>query len=235
MGFADRLRAVRERIAEAAARAGRDPDEVAVVAVAKTADADALREAWAAGHRRFGHNRVQPLEEHHAVLPEAEWHGIGPLQGRKVRRALRLLSVLQTVGEERTAERLERALADPEVPVQVVERRLPVLLQVNLHPEDGRYGTPPERLEALAKRVAELPHLEARGLMTLARAGADEAELRATFAGLRELGEALSDRGLLPTRPELSMGMSDDFPVAVEEGATLVRIGRALFPPPPTP
>lgn len=227
-----RLAAVRGRVDTAARRAGRDPAGVRVIAVAKTATESDLRAAWRAGQRAFGHNRVQALQRDFARLPEAEWHAIGPLQGNKVRDALRCAAWIQTVGEPRTAERLDRALADPGLARPVAAAApLPVLLQANLRPEDGRYGCPLDALDALAASVAALPRLSARGLMTVADPAADEAGLRAGFARLREAAAKLARAGRLPSAPELSMGMSDDFEIAVEEGATLVRVGRSIFPP----
>lgn len=229
---AARLDVVRARIAAAALRSGRDPARVRLVAVAKTAGADELRAAWDAGQRAFAHNRVQSLVHDYALLPQAEWHAIGPLQGNKVRDALACAAWVQTVGEARTAARLARALAASELArPAAAAARLPVLLQANLQPEDGRYGCPLEGLADLAREVAGWPALETRGLMTIAEAGAGEPRLRAAFARLREGAEKLAQRGLLPSEPELSMGMSDDFEIAVEEGATLVRVGRTIFPP----
>jgi len=225
---ADRIASVRARIAEAAQRAGRDASRVRVVAVAKTASAAELRAAWDAGQRVFGHNRVQALQRDHAVLPQAEWHAIGPLQGNKVRDALLCASWIQVVGEVRTAERLARALQEPSL---ARSARLPVLLQANLDPADGRYGCRLDALPALAEAVQALPSLELRGLMAIGAADADPGSLRRGFASLREAAEKLAGAGMLPLAPELSMGMSDDFEIAVEEGATLVRVGRTIFPP----
>lgn len=229
---ADRLAAVQERIGRAAARAGRDAREIRLVAVAKTAAAEDLRAAWAAGQRRFAHNRVQILMRDFAILPEAEWHAIGPLQGNKVRDALGCAAWVQTVAEPRTAARLARALADPSLRrPPAAAARLPVLLQANLHPEDGRAGCPLERLAELAAQLAAHGALQVRGLMTIAAPGASPAALRGGFARLRAAAEKLARAALLPSAPELSMGMSEDYEIAVEEGATLVRVGRAIFPP----
>jgi pyridoxal phosphate enzyme (YggS family) len=230
-----RLTEVRGRIAEAAARAGRDVGRVRLVAVAKTATPETLRAAWEAGQRAYGHNRVERLEEHRAVLPDAEWHAIGPLQGKKVRRAVRAAACIHTVGEEKTAERIRRVVEEDGLEEQAV------LLQANLLPEDGRYGcplpaegdtgaAPGGALRALAEAVALQPGLHVRGLMTIAPPDWDAAALRTGFARLRAAAEALSLASLLPDAPELSMGMSGDYEIAVEEGATLVRVGRAVFP-----
>ncbi|MDA1259043.1 MAG: YggS family pyridoxal phosphate-dependent enzyme [Planctomycetota bacterium] len=225
---ADRIASVRARIALAAQRAGRDAARVRVVAVAKTASEAALREAWDAGQRVFGHNRVQALQRDHAILPLAEWHAIGPLQGNKLRDALLCASWIQVVGEARTAERLERAVQEPSL---ARSARLPVLLQASLNPTDGRYGCRLDALPALADAVQKLPSLDLRGLMAIGAATADPGSLRRGFANLREAAEKLTSAGVLPLSPELSMGMSDDFEIAVEEGATLVRVGRTIFPP----
>ena len=230
-----RLAEVRGRIAEAAARVGRDASRVRLVAVAKTATPETLRAAWEAGQRAYGHNRVERLEEHRAVLPEAEWHAIGPLQGKKVRRAVRAAACIHTVGEDKTAERIRRVVEEDGLEGQ------PVLLQANLLPEDGRYGcplpaegdagaAPGGALRVLAEAVALLPGLHPRGLMTIAPPDWDESSLRAGFARLRAAAEALALASLLPVDPELSMGMSGDYEIAAEEGATLVRVGRAIFP-----
>lgn len=221
--FHERLAAIRARVEAAARRAGRAPDAVAILAVAKTAQAADLREAWDAGQRRFGHNRVQALLRDAALLPEAEWHAIGPLQGNKVSDCARVASCVQTVGELKTAQRLARARAG--------RPPLEVLLQVNLQPADGRYGCAVEDLPALAAAVGALPELALRGLMTIADPAAEAPRLRAGFARLREAALGLTAAGQLPAQPVLSMGMSEDYEIAVEEGATLLRIGRALFPP----
>jgi pyridoxal phosphate enzyme (YggS family) len=225
---AERLAAVRARIADAAQRAGRDPASVRLIAVAKTASADDLAAAWDAGQRAFGHNRVQALVRDHALLPAAEWHAIGPLQGNKVRSALGCATWVHTVGEPRTAERLARTYAEMPAAGGVPLR---VLLQANLDPSDGRYGCPLEGLRALADAVRGHSVLTLCGLMTIGPAEAPAERIRGGFARLREAAEKLTAAGALPSTPELSMGMSDDFEIAVEEGATLVRVGRTIFPP----
>ena len=220
-----RLAAVRVRIAEACAKTGRDAEKVRLVAVAKTATAETLREAWDAGQRDFGHNRVQALEDHRLVLPEARWHLLGPLQGRKVRRGLAAAECFQALGDGKTVARCERALEE------VDRTDYPVLLQVNLHPEDGRYGCSMDGLQGLIGEVLAHPRLQLQGLMTLALADAQDSQLRADFAALAEHFHALQSQRVLPQDAWLSMGMSQDFETAVEEGANLVRVGRAIFPP----
>jgi pyridoxal phosphate enzyme (YggS family) len=222
---AELLQGIHDRIAVACGRAGRSPGEVQLVAVAKTATPETLREAWDAGQREFGHNRVQALEDHRMVLPQANWHLLGPLQGRKVRRGLAASSCFQALGDRKTAERCQRALEE------VGRTDFPGLLQVNMHPEDGRYGCPLEELDGLLELVQQLDLLRCDGLMTLALADAPEAILRGDFSKLFERFHRLQEEGQLLPSARLSMGMSQDFETAIQEGANLVRVGRAIFPP----
>lgn len=224
---ASRLQEIQERIVAAAARAGREGAAVQLVAVAKTATAETLQEAWSAGHRQFGHNRVQALEAHRLTLPEAEWHLLGPLQGRKVRRGLQASSLYQALGETKTLERMERALEETQVD------RYPALIQVNPNPEDGRYGCTPADLDALVDATLACERVQLQGLMTLAQAEAEDSALRRHFSLIHDRFAALQAEGRLPQDALLSMGMSQDFETAVEEGANLVRVGRAIFPPDP--
>ena len=230
--FSDRSALIQDRMDSAARRAGRDPRRVRLVAVAKTADPADLQEAWEHGHRDFGHNRVQALMEHHAVLPEANWHLIGPLQSNKARKAVERVSWIETLADLKLAHSLDRLAGE------LRSSPLRVLIQVNLEPSDGRPGLPIQphaadhsELEALCLGLAALEHLDLRGLMTIAPAEASAADLHQHFARMRELAEGLTQNRFLPASPELSMGMSGDFEIAIEEGATLVRVGRALFPP----
>lgn len=221
----ERLQRIQERIASACMSGNRSPEEVRLVAVAKTANPATLREAWEFGHRHFGHNRVQALEDHRMVLPEATWHLLGPLQGRKVRRGLAASACFQAMGESKTAERCQRALEEME------REDYPVFLQVNLHPQDGRYGCPLEDLDSLVEEVQGLGRLRLEGLMTLALAEVTEDLLRRDFATMHRHFRRLQEQGQLPSSAWLSMGMSQDFETAVQEGANLVRVGRAIFPP----
>jgi PLP dependent protein len=225
--FASRMALIQQRVEAAAVAHGRAASEVRVVAVAKTASDSDLLEAQAAGHRCFAHNRVQPLQQQQAVVPAAEWHLIGPLQRNKARKAMPLIGMLQTLAGEKLADHLNR-LAE-----ELRESPLPVLLQVNLTPEDGRAGLHPDQVQPFLDPFANWPWLDCRGLMTMAPFQADADLLHRHFAQLRKLATDCQDRGLLPPTTELSMGMSNDFEIAIAEGATLVRIGRALFPPAP--
>jgi pyridoxal phosphate enzyme (YggS family) len=227
--LAERLAAVRERIAVAAQRSGRDPDAVRLVAVTKTVPVAVVREAYALGLTTFGENRVQEAREKIGTLalPDIHWELIGHLQTNKAARAVELFDRVQSVDSVRLAEMLnERAAA--------LGKRLPVLLEVNIGGEATKSGFAPDDVVEAARAIAALPGLLPEGLMTVAPEASDPEEVRPVFRRLRELRDQLRERVPLPQLPDggwphLSMGMSDDFEVAVEEGATLVRLGRALF------
>ena len=211
------------RIAAACARAGRDPAEVRLVAVSKTVPAERLRAAVAAGLTTLAENRVQEGEAKASEVPGATWHLVGPLQGNKVRRALATFRVLQAIDSLELAERVSRLAAE----VRPGER-VPILLQVNVDADPAKAGFDPTRLAATLAALADLPNLELRGLMTVGRLVETAAAARPTFAALRDLAGRL--RAAEPRLgPDLSMGMTDDYEVAIEEGATIVRVGRALF------
>ena len=210
-------------IARACARVGRDPAAVRLVAVSKTVPVDRLAAAVAAGLDELGENRVQEAAGKLRALPGARWHLVGPLQSNKARRAVELFDVVQTIDRVELARTLSR-LAGELRP----DRPLPVLIQVNVDVDPAKAGFGPTDAVAAMPELLDLPHLEVRGLMTVGRLASRAEEARGTFAALRTLADDLRARhGALG--PELSMGMSDDFEVAVEEGATVVRVGRALF------
>jgi pyridoxal phosphate enzyme (YggS family) len=230
-------------IAGACARGGRQPAEVTLVAVGKTVDGARLRAAVAAGFADLGENRVQEAEAKVQVVEGATWHLVGPLQANKARRAVAIFDVVETVDSLVLAGRLDRLCAEIRP-----GRPLPVFLQVNVDADPAKAGFAPDELVAALPALAGLPNLELLGLMTVGRAVASAEAARPTFRTLRELSERLRDRALRPPGlagpaekaprglgPGLSMGMSDDYPVAIEEGATLVRVGRAIFGPRPGP
>jgi PLP dependent protein len=229
-GEVEAFRAARERvlrqIADACERVGRDPAGVTLVAVSKTVDAERLRSAVEAGLTILAENRVQEGEAKVLLVPGATWHLVGPLQSNKARRALETFSLIESVDSTDLARRLDRLVADirPEVP----DGRFPILLQVNVDDDDAKAGFEPAALAEQLDEILDLPRLEVRGLMTIGRLTDRPEAARSTFRGLRELADRLRD-GRPSLGAELSMGMTADFPVAVEEGATIVRVGRALF------
>ena len=222
-----RLRDARQRVldqvAGACARVGRDPAEVTLVAVSKTVPAERLRAAVAAGLTILAENRVQEGEAKAPLVDGATWHLVGPLQSNKARRALETFTVIQSVDSTDLARRLDRLAAEvrPGAPV-------PVLLQVNIDDDAAKAGFEPTALEEALGEILDLPRLDVRGFMTIGRLIEKPEDARPTFKALRELAERLR-RGRPRLGTELSMGMSADFDVAIEEGATIVRVGRALF------
>ena len=224
--FAAARAAVLARIAAACERVGRDPDDVTLVAVSKTVEADWLRDAVAAGLTLLGENRVQEGLAKAAGVPGARWHLIGPLQSNKARRAVEVYDTIQSVESVALAERLDRLAR--EIRAAGPADRYPILLQVNVDDDPAKAGFNPDELPEAVDRLAGLDALDVRGLMTIGRLVAGAEAARPTFVALRELARRLRGSGWM-LGPELSMGMSDDFDVAVEEGASIVRVGRALF------
>jgi PLP dependent protein len=218
--------AVLGRIAEASDRAGRDPAGVELVAVSKTVAPERLLAAVEAGLTTLGENRVQEGEAKVALVPGAIWHLVGPLQSNKAKRALETFDSIQTVDSVELAERLDRLAR--EVRDAGPTARYPVLIQVNVDDDPSKAGFAPDALPGALTRIGELPALDVRGLMTIGRLAVQAEAARPTFAALRRLSLELRDGGAA-IGPALSMGMTDDFEVAVEEGATIVRVGRALF------
>jgi pyridoxal phosphate enzyme (YggS family) len=229
------LRSVQERLAAAADRARRDPDKITLVAVTKTVPVDVIRTAYDLGLRHFGENRVGEAEAKVGDLPrDITWHMIGHIQSRKAKSAAPLFQMVHSVDSLKLAQHLDRACAD-------LPGRLPVLLECNVSGEESKYGfaaskwaTDAAQEQALFADVKEcltLAHLSVQGLMTMAPIVADPEQARPIFARLRRLRDEMSARFDQADWRHLSMGMTDDFEVAVEEGATLVRIGRAIFAP----
>ena len=216
------LARVRERIASACARAGRDPATVRLVAVSKTVAADRVREALRAGQVHFGENRVQ---EALAKIPEvgsgAHWHLVGHLQRNKARQAVGAFELIHSIDSLDLAREVDRRAAAAGITQAV-------LVQVNLGEEPTKHGAGEVEAAALCEGVRALTHLELRGLMSIPPPQEDPEASRPWFATLRALRDAAAAR-IAMALPELSMGMTDDFEVAIEEGATLVRVGRAIF------
>ena len=222
----DRLERVRDRIARAARSAGRDPAEITLIAATKTVPMERLREAIRHGCRRFGENRVQEAIAKMDALtdvPELEWHFIGPLQTNKIKLVLGRFALIHAIDRLEIAERLNKALVDGKL-VQ------PVLLEVNVSREATKHGFSPDMLMSAVGRMAQFPALQIRGLMTIPAAAVSPEEGRPNFRYLKKLALQV-ERENIPgvSMKELSMGMSADFECAIEEGATMVRVGTAVF------
>ena len=228
--LAGNLRGVRQRIAAACQRAGRAPDDVRLVAVTKSVGADAIRALHTLGATDVGENRVQDaLGKQDALGGKLglRWHMIGHLQTNKVRHALGLFDAVDSVDSLRLAQEVERRAA-------VEGLCVPVLVECNVSGEDTKFGVRPAELVLLLDAIRPFAHVRVEGLMTMAPFVADAEAARPVFAALRELAaQAREQTGL--ALPHLSMGMTQDFEVAIEEGATMVRIGTALFRPSPAP
>ena len=227
MSLAANLARIREEIAQACRRAGRAESEVALMAVSKMHPAQAIIEAWTAGLRLFGENRVQEWQEKSVAvgrLEGAEFHLIGPLQSNKTTRAAELFDAIDSLDSLKIAVRLNAAAL-------ALGKRLPILIEVKLSHEDSKHGVAPTELPALLAALAPLEALFPAGLMTVPPWPADLAnageEARPYFRELRRLRDA--SLAACHTLTQLSMGMSNDFSVAIEEGSTCVRIGTALF------
>jgi pyridoxal phosphate enzyme (YggS family) len=222
--IASSLAAVRARLARAAERAGRDPASVTLVGVSKTFPAERVRAAYDAGLRHFGENRVQEgvAKAEELALSDATWHLIGHLQTNKARPAARAFQVVHSVDSDRVADALSTE-------AHKAETRLDVLIEVNYGGEDSKFGVTPQDALGLAQHTAALPNLRLVGLMTVAPHVADPEDVRPVFRGMRELGERVREALGGPAEWHLSMGMTNDFEVAIQEGATIVRVGRAIF------
>ena len=228
MSVADNIARVREEIRIAAARAGRAPDEITLMAVSKTFSAERIREAYQAGIRHFGENRVQEFSGKVDVLRdlgEAQWHMIGHLQTNKAAKAAELFHAIDSVDSLKLAEKLnDSALRG--------NKKLGVLIEVNVGGEAAKSGVAPDspELDHLLSTAPQFDHLEIRGLMTIPPFTKDSQQARPFFCRLRELRDQITARNLPGVGMEvLSMGMSHDFEVAIEEGSTCVRVGTAIF------
>ena len=246
--IAENLARIREGIERSASRVGRRADEITLVAVSKTHSAERIRQVYQAGVRHFGENRVQEWESKSASLSDlkATWHLIGHLQSNKANRAARLFHTIDSLDSAALAQRLEQAKREctaettestgkisenEESRVAANSARLRVLIEVKLDPGPAKSGVCDEDLAQLVEALRPLPHLELRGLMGVPPYLEDPQEVRPYFRRLKELRESLSAQFGASSLPVLSMGMSHDFEVAIEEGATEIRVGTALFGP----
>jgi pyridoxal phosphate enzyme (YggS family) len=222
MSVAEQLARVRERMAAACRRAGRSPDEVTLVGVSKGVPASRVAEAHAAGLQDVGENRVQEAADKIEALVaqgvRPRWHLVGHLQSNKAKTVTGLFAILHSVDSVRLAQALSRRAREP----------LPILLEVNVAQEASKFGFTPREVASALPSIVDLPNLEVRGLMTVAPQTDQPESVRPVFQRLRELRDELDLR-------ELSMGMTNDFEVAIEEGATMVRVGRAIFGERPAP
>ena len=216
MTIEQNIRELQQRIARACQRAGLSPDEVTLVAVSKTVQASAIEAAFNAGVRDFGESRVQEakpkIEQLQKLKPDITWHMVGHLQTNKARTAADIFDIIHSVDSLKLAETLN----------DCSPRRLPILIQVNVSAEASKGGFTLSEVNEAIRQIGRLPNLEIQGLMTIAPWVDNAEEVRPIFRQMRQMRDALGLR-------HLSMGMSDDFEVAIEEGATLVRIGRAIF------
>ncbi len=225
--IADNLARLREGIRRAAERAGRDPAGVALVAVSKRQPLERVREALDLGVRVLGENYAQELAKRRELFPEAEWHFVGHVQRNKVRLLVPGVRLIHSVAAARTADALsKRALS--------VGETVRILVEVDTAGGERRTGASEEEAPGVAAHVAGLPGLELAGLMAMPAPAPDPEAVRPELARVRALRDRLQDALGVPL-PELSMGMSNDYEIAVEEGATLVRVGTALFGPRPVP
>jgi len=223
--IADNVAAIRARMAEAAARSGRSADEVRLVAVTKSVGVEAIRATVAAGCHELGESRVQQLAQRAEALRDLpiRWHMIGPLQRNKVRRVLETAQIVHSADSVRLVEAIDRIAGE-------LSRRVPLLIEVNVSGEAAKHGFAPDDVEPCLAGLAGLAHVDVRGLMCMASLEGDLGAARREFAALRQLRDRL--RTVAPpgmVLDELSMGMSGDFEPAIEEGATIVRVGSALF------
>lgn len=220
--IAENLETVRSRIDAAAAKAGRNPGEVELVAISKTYPAEKVSEAVEAGQELFGESRVQEALLKIPALPgRLRWHFIGHLQANKVRKALPLFELIHGIDTMEIARDVDRIAADLGLHPRI-------LLEVNVSGEGSKHGFAPEALERGLEELLSLPRVQVEGFMTMAPLAPEAEASRPCFAALRALRDRLADQAGIPF-PTLSMGMSGDYEVAVEEGATLVRVGSAIF------
>ncbi len=228
MSVFENIAVIHERIAAAARRAGRRPEEIALMAVSKTHPAERIREAYAAGLRLFGENRVQEFASKAAALADlagADWHMIGHLQSNKAGKAAELFAAVDSVDSVKLAEKLNAA-------ARSMGKRMAVLIEINVGGEAAKTGVAPDsrELEELLLAAPRFEQLEFCGLMTVPPFTDDPEDARPYFRKVRELRDAIAARKLLAVRTDvLSMGMSHDFEVAITEGSTCIRVGTAIF------
>jgi len=217
------LEEVKLRISQTALNAGRQANDIKLVAVSKTFPSEAILAAYNAGQRLFGENRVQEMTDKVPTLPDdIQWHLIGHLQGNKTGNAVKLSNIIESVDSKKLLLRLNRIAAESDK----IQR---ILLEINISGEKSKFGeTTSEAAFLLAETAIQAPNIKLEGLMTMAPWGVDDCEIRKCFSGLRELRNNIEEKFAVKI-PDLSMGMSSDYAIAIEEGATILRIGTAIF------
>jgi len=223
-GVRENWEAVKEKITIFSQRAGRNSEDIKVIAVTKGVEVSKIEDAISLGLIYLGENRVQEALKKMPLLPEeVEWHFVGRLQRNKAKKVVEFFQYLHSLDSIDKGEELEKRARD-------LNKKLPVLIQVNLTGRETQGGVREEELLSLVYHIAQFSHLELRGLMTIGPVGGEEQEVRKIFARLRELKEEVNrEMPRITNFQELSMGMSDDFPWAILEGATMIRLGRAIF------
>ena len=216
------LREIQERIVASAKKVGRDPESVKLIAVSKTFPVEDVQIAYDAGQRLFGENKVQDLASKNAALPrDIQWHMIGHLQSNKAKLAVENASYIHAVDSVKLLNKIDRLAGELVCSPKI-------LLEINISGEESKFGVDAELLNDLARTSTQCENIKVVGLMTMAAFGASEKELRFVFSSLRRLRDNLQTEFGLDL-PELSMGMSGDFEIAIEEGATMVRVGSSIF------
>ncbi len=223
MSIRDNLCRIEDEIDAACARVGRDPDEVHVVAVSKTVGVAQIREALSAGVRIIGENRVQEAwKKAQEIGTDAEWHLVGHLQTNKVKRTLEFVDVIESVDSLHLADELEKR-------AEQLNRSVRIFVQVNTSGEESKFGIDPAKTLEFVHQLSEYKRLNVCGLMTIGAFVSDTNRIRACFQALHRLSDRIRSANGAPEMNALSMGMTNDYPIAIEEGATHIRIGRALF------
>lgn len=220
----DNLETINKKIKEAALKVNRDPQEIKLVAVTKTATLEQIKEAINEGVKIIGENKVQEAKGKYQVLTkEVKWHLIGHLQTNKVKYAVEIFDLIHSVDSIKLAKEIDKRSVQ-------FKKTIDVLIEVNISGEETKYGYNPEKVEAFLKEISEFSGIRVRGLMTIAPISKNKEEVRLYFRRLRELSERIRDKNIKNIKMDyLSMGMTDDFEIAIEEGANMVRIGRGIF------
>ncbi len=218
------LEIINEKIKKAALKANRNPEEIKLVAVTKTATIEQIKEAINAGVKIIGENKVQEAKEKYQILTaDTEWHLVGHLQTNKVKYAIEIFDCIQTVDSIKLAKEIDKRSLQ-------FGKTTNVLVEVNVSGEESKYGIKPEEVEPFLKEISEFSRIRVRGLMTIAPIEEDKEKVRPYFRKLRELSKEIKSKNIKNLKMDyLSMGMTDDFEVAIEEGANMVRIGRGIF------